>query len=146
MGLSFGPCCPVPGLFASIFIIFYISFQAHPASRPADIYTHAVLWGLTLTLSCILPGNYWVITAFYRILPDFSLWAGNRHSRSSEHENYRVGNWVGTLPRAGWRRRSICRVQVSTLAAKPLPALLLLVIKIQPLTSQSYGMCSDQLS
>ena len=64
-------------------------------------------------LSCILPGNYRVITAFYRILPDFAFRAGNRHSRSSEHENYRPGSGAVTLPRAGWRRRLTCRVQVS---------------------------------
>ena len=49
-------------------------------------------------LSCICPYNYRVITAFYRILPDFSFWAGNCHYRSSEHQNYHPGNWAVTLP------------------------------------------------
>ena len=32
-----------------VYLLALLSFQAHPASDPADICTHAVVWRLTLT-------------------------------------------------------------------------------------------------
>ena len=73
VGLSFGPCYPVRGLFAGNFSNFYISFLAHPLFCPEGIFTHVAVWGLTLTGT---PCAADFLTLLARVVRSWSFYVG----------------------------------------------------------------------